>query len=296
MRWPAPPPAGRGRTPCGYRAIGLCQPKTPQAGRKVRNVLSLIAYPVGHVLPEIRPAKASRDWMDHTVQQFAYRCLPLNIANAYGWTLVNPVGFFATWNGGDGVDGIAIQTDDGETHPLAITHFGYGVLTFNTGYLFRTDPGYGLMVAGPINVQKDALQALGGIVETDWSPYTFTMNWKFTRPGRPARFDAGEPFCQLYPIQTHALDTVKPEIRDLESDDPETHRRYREWSQSRNAFNRDLKIDGTEAQKQGWQREYFQGKADKDVKVKTHKTKVRPHPFTDVRERSSETETETETD
>lgn len=245
--------------------------------------MGLIAYPVGAVLPEIKPASASRGWMDQTVQQFAYRCLPLNIANAYGWTMNNDVGFYATWNGETGKDCIAIQTDNGEPHPLALSHFGYGVLTFNTGYLFRTDPGYGLMVTGPINIQKDGALPLSGLVETDWSPYTFTMNWKFTRPGRPVRFDPGEPFCQFYPLQTDGLDDIQPEMRDLGTDSPDTYKRYREWSESRNAFNRDLKIEGTEANRMGWQREYFQGKHDPETRIKTHKTRVRPQPFVDLR-------------
>jgi Family of unknown function (DUF6065) len=29
-----------------------------------------------------------RAWMDATDQRFAYRCLPLNIANAHGWEIL----------------------------------------------------------------------------------------------------------------------------------------------------------------------------------------------------------------
>ena len=50
--------------------------------------------------PEIRPAPLQRDWMDATPEKYAYRCLPLNIANAQGWELLNIGGFTATWNGG----------------------------------------------------------------------------------------------------------------------------------------------------------------------------------------------------
>ena len=42
------------------------------------------------------------------------------------------------------------------------------------------------MVQGPINRPKDGIAALPGIIETDWSPYSFTMNWMFTRPGTPS--------------------------------------------------------------------------------------------------------------
>ena len=33
--------------------------------------------------PLVRPAEATRPWMDATPESFAYRCLPLNIANAH---------------------------------------------------------------------------------------------------------------------------------------------------------------------------------------------------------------------
>ncbi len=41
----------------------------------------LVAYPVEADPPPIEPARASRPWMDATDQRFAYRCIPLSIAN-----------------------------------------------------------------------------------------------------------------------------------------------------------------------------------------------------------------------
>ena len=40
-----------------------------------------------------------RDWMNNTPHRYAYRCLPLTIANQTGWWIKNPVGFEATWRG-----------------------------------------------------------------------------------------------------------------------------------------------------------------------------------------------------
>jgi hypothetical protein len=49
--------------------------------------MKLVAYVIdGHPF-EIRPAPLERDWMEKTDQRFAYRCLPLNIANAFGWEI-----------------------------------------------------------------------------------------------------------------------------------------------------------------------------------------------------------------
>src|SRR4051812_12634224 len=41
-----------------------------------------------------------RAWMDATTERFAYRCLPMVIANQAGWMIENPVDFTASWNGG----------------------------------------------------------------------------------------------------------------------------------------------------------------------------------------------------
>ena len=48
--------------------------------------------------PRIRPADVKREWMDATAERFAYRCLPLNIANAHGWEVPSPCSFEAYWN------------------------------------------------------------------------------------------------------------------------------------------------------------------------------------------------------
>src|ERR1700739_3399828 len=137
--------------------------------------MRLICYPTSGVLPEIMPAPVERAWMDRTEGGFAYRCLPLNIANAHGWLLLNTVPFISEWDGSAGLAAIKISATAAGTPLLGSRHFGCGVLTFNFNALFRTEPGYDLMVTGPFNQPKDGIQPLTGIVETDWAPFTFTM-------------------------------------------------------------------------------------------------------------------------
>src|SRR3546814_13729675 len=67
------------------------------------------------------------------------------------------------------------------------THFGSGIVTFSLGHLFRTSPGVNLWIKGPSNRPKDGASPLEGIIETDWSPYTFTMNWQLTRRSEERR-------------------------------------------------------------------------------------------------------------
>ena len=140
--------------------------------------------------------------MDALPEAYGYRCLPLTIANAHGWELCSSVAFEAVWNGGLAKDDIQITSEDEGLMPM--THFGSGILTFHVGYLFQTEPGLSLMAQGPINRSKNAIQALAGVTEMDWSPYTFTMNWLFTRPNTSVRFEKSEPFCHIFPMGRNA--------------------------------------------------------------------------------------------
>ncbi len=241
--------------------------------------MNLTAYVMdGHRI-DIRPAPVERVWMEKTPQRYAYRCLPLNIANAHGWEILCPSTFTAVWNGTNALNSLRIQASPDTIAP-ALSHFGNGVLTFHIPCLFRTDPGYDLMVQGPINSPKDAIAPLCGIVETDWAPYTFTMNWIFTRPHAVIRFQQGEPFCHIFPIQRGAIESVDPEIKSL-SENPALHAEYEAWNASRLQFNTDLKRPGSAARDEEWQKLYFRGVAADGTRtgVADHRTRLKLRPF-----------------
>lgn len=251
--------------------------------------MKLICYPTGSTPPRIRPAPSTRAWMDATNQSFAYRCLPLNIANAHGWEILSPCGFTAEWDGSDRMDSVKIIADAEATDP-PVSHFGHGILTFHTHALFRTEPGYSLFVGGSTNVMKDGLQPLSGIIETEWAPYTFTMNWKFTRAHYPVRFEADEPFCMFYPVQLAAIDASEPEFRDLGSD-PDLHAPYREWMESRETFLERLRNADPTATTAKWQKNYYRGlMPDGTSSAADHATKLQPRAFRDCRENGDGTE------
>jgi len=240
--------------------------------------MRLICYPTSGEPPKLIPAPMERDWMDRTNDGFAYRCLPLNIANAHGWLILNPAPFIARWNGEAGIDAVEVRATAPGPSLIASSHFGSGVLTFNVNALFRTEPGYDLAATGPFNQPKDAIQPLTGIIETDWSPFTFTMNWKFTRKNTPIAFARDEPFCMIFPLQRGLVEQVEPEIRAMATD-PEVSEAYAEWAESRRLFNEGLKIPGSEAQAAKWQKDYFRGKARFGATPPDHRTKLRPKGF-----------------
>jgi hypothetical protein len=240
--------------------------------------MKLIAYIIDGHSVKIRPAPRERQWMDRTDQHFAYRCLPLNIANAFGWEILCDAGFLATWNGGSSLDAIKIEPDINAT-PAVTSHFGYGILTFHVPCLFCTSSGDGLMVQGPVNRPKDGIAALSGVIETDWAPYSFTMNWSFTRPG-VVHFEKDEPYCHFFPVRCNDVEDIKPELR-LLSDNGELKRQHEAWTSSRNQFNADLSRPGSEAQFEKWQKLYNRGldPEGRPAATQGHRTRLRLMPF-----------------
>jgi hypothetical protein len=236
--------------------------------------LELIAYRLNQS-PTLTliAAPVHRDFMAATRNRFALRCLPMLLANQAGWFLVNQHPVIAVWNGGDTPDDLTVWSPAGVTPPAA-SHFGHGILTWDVPYLFRTPAGYNLWVRGPANWPKDGASPLEGIVETDWSPATFTMNWKLTRPGVPMFFHPREPVCQIFPARRGDLEQFMPVLRPLESA-PETQQQYRAWSQSRSIFLSELKKGDEGTGRRAWQRHYFQGiTTDGAPAAANHQTKL----------------------
>jgi hypothetical protein len=144
--------------------------------------------------------------------------------------------------------------------------------------LFRTEPGIDLYVTGPVNRPKDGIAPLSGIIETGWSPYTFTMNWLFTRPHHEVRFEAGEPLCHLFPIQCGQLEELVPAVRKL-SENPDLEREHKLWSESRKTFNADLNKPGSKAVQDQWQKAYFRGAMPSGKLADGHRSRLRLRPF-----------------
>ncbi len=230
--------------------------------------------------PIIRPAEPTRDWMDETPEKFAYRCLPLNIANAHGWEICSPVDVEAIWNGGGRVTDVTIRNPPGTpAQNEAISAFGQGVLTFHIQALIQTPPGWDLFITGSPNRGKDGIAPLSGVVETDWAPYTFTMNWRFTRRNHWVKFAKGEPISFIFPVQRGVLERFDPKAVHID-DAPELVENFDLWNASRTEFLDDLKGPAVRAPADKWQKKYFRGVTmTSDKPHPDHRTRLRVKPF-----------------
>jgi len=218
--------------------------------------------------------------MDATQEHFAYRCLPLNIANSHGWELLSPCGFEAEWNGGSAVNDVVIRPDPGtELRRAPVALFGQGTFTFHVEGLFRTPEGFNLWVGGSPNFAKDGVAPLGGIIETDWSPYSFTMNWRFTRPHHVIRFEENEPFCFFFPVERRLVEAVHPAILPIDAD-PELKQQFEAWSASRDAFQLAITQAPPDAPSKKWQKYYYRGlHLDGSAGTADHQSKLRVAEF-----------------
>jgi hypothetical protein len=161
--------------------------------------------------------------------------------------------------------------------PVAL--FGQGTFTLHVQGLFRTPPGWNLWVSGPPNSVKDGAVPLAGLIETDWSPYTFTMNWKLTRPNHPVRFEENEPFAHFFPINRKAIEEVEPTFAAID-DEPELKRQFQEWSRSRDAFHERMRTSPPENPSDKWQKLYYRGQnPDGQCPVSDHQSKLRVRDF-----------------
>jgi len=242
--------------------------------------LELVCYLQEGWKPLIRPASPRRDWMDATPESFAYRCLPLNIANAHGWEVLSSCAFEASWSGGTGTDAVTIRLP-GDADPITapVSVFGQGVLTFHIAGLFRTPPGWNLWVGGSPNQAKDGIAPLGGVVETDWSPFTFTMNWRFTRPHNWVRFEAGEAVCFLFPVRRDALERFTTRFAPM-SEQPALAAQFDAWSRARDAFHAKMRQNPPQTPADKWQKHYYRGvDPDEQAHIADHRTKLRVAPF-----------------
>jgi hypothetical protein len=256
-------------------------------------------------------APVDREWMDQSDQRFAYRCLPLTIANQAGWLLHSPATFTAWWDGGNFRDNVQLtfeasgsaaaynpwsfRIDSSSVAAAPVvdrrisSHFGSGVVTFTIPFLFRTPPGVNLWVKGPSNWFKDGAHPLEGVVESDWLPATFTMNWKLTRPGHPVRFERGDPICMVVPVARGLAEGLEPLCLPLERE-PEMHREYHEWLRTRTEFINGLLEQHPETVRRGWQKDYNKGLTASGARAPEHQTRLHLKEFTRVEGPAAESE------
>jgi hypothetical protein len=177
----------------------------------------------------LRPAPARRHWMSE--QPSAYQCLPMVVANQWGWQVLCPTDVRVIWDGTPGLPGLRVEVDPQWATAIK-SHFGRGIVTFSPPWLFRTPAGWDLYAKGPSNRWKTNCVPLEGVVETWWLNYTFTLNWKVVEAGEVA-FARGESLGQLVPVPHATFEGAEASESPINAVDPEGADELLRWRAER---------------------------------------------------------------
>mgnify|MGYP006277545559 CR=1 FL=1 len=224
----------------------------------------------------IESADYKREWMDNYSNSFAYRCLPLKIANECGWLIRSPINFSLEYlNDDSSLGSVKVDIEDGDgknqIYKSYITsHFGRGVVTFSIPQIFRTPKPYCVWVRGYPNYYKENVSFLEGIVETYWLHSTYTYNIRLVEKNKVVHFQKGEPIMFFTLVNLSEINNSRV-IYDSITNQPELQQAYQAWSDSRNYFNK------SQRKPQDWQKDYFKGIKHDDTSEESHLTVIRTH-------------------
>lgn len=222
---------------------------------------------------EILPAPKGRKWMDSFFIRQPYKCLPLTMANQYGWVIRNPQPFSFEWDGSNHPSGVSIF----DCPSYVRSQFGNGTISFNFDFIFRTSPGYNLWYRGLSNFFIDGLSPLEAIVEADWLPFVATVSWKITRPNYRITFETGAPICCVTPIRRGEIDKFQAGVRPI-NELPGFESSYCSFREARSDFGE--RYTRGEIDQREWQKFYLKGVLpDGKCAPPNHQTKIALSPF-----------------
>jgi len=177
----------------------------------------------------LRPSPSRRNWM--TEEPTTYQCLPMVVANQWGWQVLCPTEVVVSWDGSPSSRGLRVEVDPQWSVAIK-SQFGRGIVTFTPPWLFRTPKGWDLYAKGPSNRWKLNCAPLEGVIETWWLNYTFTLNWKLVEPGE-VRFSPGESLGQLIPVPHSTFDGASATESPINTVEPEAATELLRWREER---------------------------------------------------------------
>jgi hypothetical protein len=149
----------------------------------------------------------TRDWF---TSRF-YKCLPLTIANTYGFSVKADFDFSATWSGTQDRESTVITgiTENKYLYPKVDSRFGSGIVTLSYPFQLRTPTGVNLMTINPPNIVIPNVTVMSGVIETDNLRRDFTFNLKLTRPNHKINIKKGDLIGCVLPIPRYFPDSFE---------------------------------------------------------------------------------------
>jgi hypothetical protein len=158
--------------------------------------------------------------MDAFQDRHPYRCLPLTMANCTGWEILCPIGITIEWDGGPMEENIKITGDEPwpPVKNVADSHFRRGIVTFHTGHLFRTEPGWSRLDDGPAERAQGRHLSAAGPGRDRMAAFPVHDELADDAPGQgPLR--EGRALLLHHLVQDKKLEEIQPSLR-LLADNP----------------------------------------------------------------------------
>jgi hypothetical protein len=169
-------------------------------------------YDISEIIEPLS-GNTKRDWF---VSHF-YRCLPLTIANQYGFILKSAYDMTLYWSGRES-DAVVVQMtganpngQKGTEHIQNVfTNFESGVVSIENFCTLRTPPGINLMTIQPPNmINNPDLFVMSGVVEADNLRRTFTFNVRVLNEKKKIKIKKGDPLAAFIPIPRYFVDNFE---------------------------------------------------------------------------------------
>jgi len=167
---------------------------------------------------KIVPAHPQREWMNATPLPpnkdgsvtkgtgFANRCLPLLMANQLGWDVVTKFGYVITALDNGTHITYHPKGGRGPRYGAPQNNFLNSLVTWPLPWNFETPEGWDLLLMPPANrFLPRGVTCLTGLIETDHTPATFTMNWRM-EPGTAITIEEGDVLATLVPYPTAQIE------------------------------------------------------------------------------------------
>lgn len=219
------------------------------------NTILIVPHAVDHdgfYKEIVRPLKGNpkRDWFN----SHFYYCLPLTIANQYGFLIESVRDFEVIWPGKEADVQITFLNDDNNNKQIIKNGFGSGIITVQNMFAIKTPIGINVMTIQPPNMFIPGCVSMTGVIETDQIKRDFTFNIKVTVPNLKITIKKGDPLGSFIPIPRHFVDNFDAK---LVTDIFDKALHINEVQESANLGNERVTIDKTKPHLSG--RRYFNG-------------------------------------
>jgi hypothetical protein len=170
----------------------------------------ITAYKKTPMALNIEPMSIKRDWMDETPQGHAYRCHPVTSANVIGWSISSPVDIKFIWNGINDTSSTTVTILEGQNY--VYTGRGQSSISFNTGFILRTDEYTSVLTITPQNYFNPDIEVMSSLISTSFLDTDFPLAIKCMTANKEIVIKAGTPIATIIPISLTSLKDESVEI------------------------------------------------------------------------------------